>query len=210
VAETADLTFDGWIAGLGTASGYRFVVGCWPESPYGPVADVMVEGPEGARVLLAPTREVADFIAATYTFDEVRVVPVSVEPLAPDVPGRLHVQAGDVDLVLLVEGRTWIGRLLQLVPRSLSRRLWWVALLDRPARLIVPGVRTVGSAGGGRREWYSARDNRALSLVSATWEGHRLGQLTAVLPPVRFGFGSTPRRPSWTRVTTTVRMSCAD
>jgi hypothetical protein len=204
-----DLVFDGWIVGLGTDSGYRFVVGCWPQSPYGPVADVMVEGPQGDRVLLAPSREVADFIAATYTFDAVRVVAVSVDPLAADVPGRVHVVAGEAELVLVVEGRTPVGRLLRLVPRVLSRRLWWVWLIDRPARLVVPGVRTVGSAGGGRREWYSARDNRSISLVSATWEGHRLGGLTGVVPPVRFGFGSTPRRPSWTRVTTTVRVPSA-
>lgn len=204
-----DLVFDGWIAGLGTDSGYRFVVGCWPQSTYGPVADVMVEGPQGDRVLLAPSREVADFIAATYTFDEVRVVAVSVDPLAAEVPGRVHVVAGEAELVLVVEGRTSVGRLLRLVPRVLSRRLWWISLIDRPVRLVVPGVRTVGSAGGGRREWYSARDNRSISLVSATWEGHRLGGLTGVVPAVRFGFGSTPRRPSWTRVTTTVRVPSA-
>lgn len=204
-----DLVFDGWIAGLGTASGYRFVIGCWPGSPYGPVADVMVEGPEGRRTLLAPSRELADFVSATYTFDEVRVVPVSVDPLARDVPGRVHVTAGEAELVLLVGGRTWLGRLVALVPRTLARRLWWVSLIDRPARFLVPGVRTTGSAGGGRREWYAARDNRHLSLVSATWDGHRLGGLTPVLPPVRFGFGSTPRRPSWTRVTTTVRVPSA-
>ena len=53
------LRFDGWIAGLGTSSGTRIVVGHWPGSPFGPFSDVMLERPDGERVLLAPTRETA-------------------------------------------------------------------------------------------------------------------------------------------------------
>lgn len=30
------LTFDGWIAAVGTGSGTRVVVGHWPRSPFGP------------------------------------------------------------------------------------------------------------------------------------------------------------------------------
>ena len=48
----------------------------WPLSPYGSVTDVMIERADGHRILLAPTQELADFIAATYQFDEVRVTPV--------------------------------------------------------------------------------------------------------------------------------------
>ena len=201
-----DLRFDGWIAGLGTASGYRFVVGCWPQSPYGPVADVMVETGDGHRLLLAPSRELAEFVGSTYKFDEVQIVAVSVEPMAAEETGRVHVRAGELDLVLLLAGPTWQGRLLRLVPGVLARRRWWVRLIDLPARLLMRGVRTTGSAGGGRREWYAARDNRALTLVTAAWAGHPLGGLADVAPAVRFGFGSVPRRPSWTRLTTTVRL----
>ncbi|WP_371419144.1 hypothetical protein [Pseudarthrobacter sp. NamE5] len=46
--------FDGHIAGLGTSSGLRAVVG-----------------------VLAPSENVADFIAATYAFDDVALVDVS-------------------------------------------------------------------------------------------------------------------------------------
>ncbi len=198
--------FDGWIAGLGTASGYRVVVGCWPTSPYGPVADVMVETGEGRRILLAPTRELADFVASTYTFDEVRIVPVRVDPPEAEETGRVRVVAGDLDVTFVVGAPTWHGRLLRAVPDRLARARWWVRILDLPARLLMSGVRTVGSAGGGRREWYAARDNRSLTLVAATWDGHPLGGLADVRPAVRFGFGSTPSRPSWTRLTTTVRL----
>ena len=44
--------FTGWIAGLGTASGHRVVVGHWPRSPYGAVTDAMIEDPAGHRTLV--------------------------------------------------------------------------------------------------------------------------------------------------------------
>jgi hypothetical protein len=41
--------------------------------------------------------------------------------------------------------------------------------------------------------------------VEASWAGTDLGDLADVDPPVRFGFSSTPRRPSIVAVTTTVQ-----
>lgn len=72
------LRFDGWIAGVGTAGGTRVVLGHWPRSPFGAVSDVMLEHPGGRRVLLAATAELAAFVASTYRFDDVEVVPVRV------------------------------------------------------------------------------------------------------------------------------------
>ncbi len=70
--------FRGHIAGLGSTSGIRVVVGHWPDTPLGPFSDAMVETAAGHRVLLAPRPEVRDFIAATYSFDEIRLEPVEV------------------------------------------------------------------------------------------------------------------------------------
>ena len=55
--------FHGRIAGFGTESGVRLVVGMWPRSPLGSFADVMVERADGHRILLAPSDEVAEFDA---------------------------------------------------------------------------------------------------------------------------------------------------
>ena len=49
--------FDGAVAGIGTASGARLVVGMWPRSPDGSVTDVMIERADGHRILLAPSRQ---------------------------------------------------------------------------------------------------------------------------------------------------------
>lgn len=135
------LRFGGWIAGIGTTSGTRLVLGHWPGSPFGPVSDVMMEDPAGRRTLLATSAELAEFVAATYGFDGVRVVPVE--------------------------------------------------------------VRRAGSAGNGR---YECTEPATCPIVAASAEldGRDLGTLTPIDPPVKFGFGSTPREPSLVRITTTV------
>jgi hypothetical protein len=195
--------FDGWIAGLGTAAGLRVVVGCWPRSPLGAFTDVMVEQPDGHRVLLAPSGEVADFVAATYVFDEVRVAPVHAE-----VDGaQWRVDAAPLDLAFTVGARTPLGLLLCAVPRPMATSPRWINAIDVVARRLLPGVRTTGSAVGGRREYYAALDLHGLTAASTTWDGADQGVLAPVAPPVRFGFGSTPRAPSLTRVVTLVQQA---
>jgi hypothetical protein len=195
--------FDGWIAGLGTTAGLRVVVGHWPHSPLGAFTDVMVEQPDGHRVLLAPSSEVAEFVAATYLFDEVRVGRVQAE-----IDGvRWRVDAAPLVLAFTVGGRPPLGLLLRAVPRALATSPLWISAVDLVARRVLPGVRTRGSAGGGRREYYGALDLRGLTTASALWNGTDQGALAPVTPPVRFGFGSTPRTPSLTRVVTLVRQA---
>lgn len=196
------LRFDGWIAGLGTTSGARIVLGHWQRSPFGPFSDVMLERADGERLLLAPTTETADFISAMYTFDSVRLVPVEVRVAGP----TWRITAGPLDLRFISGRRRLPGLLLRVVPGALARRPAWAALTDWPARVLLPGVRTRGSAGAGRREWYGARDLRAIGAVSAAFEGTDFGGLAPVEPPVRFGFGSVPRMSGLTRVTATVEL----
>ncbi|UQU61234.1 hypothetical protein COUCH_19390 [Couchioplanes caeruleus] len=203
--DSTRLRFDGTIAGIGTRSGVRVVVGTWPRSPFGLVADVMIERPDGHRLLVAPTPELARFVADTYAFDDVRIAPVTVT----DAGDRwTAVAAGPLELRFRVGRRGWLGVLLRAVPAPLARRPAWCAAVDLPARLVLPGVRTRGSAGGGRREWYGAQDVHPIVEAAARLDGHDLGPLAPVDPPVRFGFGSTPRRPVLVRVTTTVAGEC--
>lgn len=196
------LGFDGWIAGLGTSSGTRVVLGHWQRTPFGPFGDVMLERADGERLLLAPTQETADFIGGTYVFETVRVVPVRVA-----VADRTWtVTAGPLELRFVTGRRGPLGCLLRAVPGVLARRPAWSAFTYWPARLLLPGVRTRGSARAGRREWYGAQDLRPVRAVSGSFAGADLGVMATVEPPVRFGFGSVPRKPALVRVTTTVAL----
>ena len=178
----------------------RIVVGHWRDTPLGAFSDAMVETAQGRRVLLAPHREAADFIAATYTFDEVRLEDVEVRAWA----ARWAVRSPSLALDLRLGRRTPLGVLLRLVPARVATSPAWCALTDPVARFVLRGVRTRGSAGNGRREWYGATDTRAVVAASGAFEGADLGAIAPVDPPCRFGFSSTPRRPSLTSVVTTV------
>lgn len=192
--------FDGFITGLGTTSGVRLVVGIWPRSPMGSFLDVMVETAAGHRVLLAPRDEIADYVAATYQFDEIRVETLDLTRSG----ATLGVTSESLQLHLGIGSRPLLGAALWAVPSRLARARWWTSALDPIARLVLPGVRTRGSAGNDRREWYAALDLHRLHSASGTFDGRPLGELAPVTPPVRFGFGSVPERPSLVRVATTV------
>ena len=65
-------------------------------------------------------------------------------------------------------------------------------MTDPVARLLMDGVRTRGTAGNGRREWYGATDAHAVtSRLAGAFDGTDLGALADVDPPCRFGFSST-------------------
>lgn len=192
--------FHGQIAGVGSESGVRLVVGRWHTTPLGAFADVMVERADGHRVLLAPSPEVAAFIEATYTFDEVRIEPVGVEVAG----ARWRVESPSLLLELTTGRRTGLGRLLALVPRRLATSPAWCTVTDPVARLVLRGVRTRGAARQGRREFYGATDAHTVDSVRGQFDGEGLGALRPVEPPCRFGFSSTPSRPSVTTVVTTV------
>jgi hypothetical protein len=192
--------FRGRIAGAGSSSGLRVVVGHWHDTPLGAFADAMVETAAGHRVLLAPRQEVADFIEATYSFDEVRLEPFAVT----EEGDRWSVRSPSLVLDLSVGARTPLGLALRAVPRRLAESPAWCTFTDPVARVVLRGVRTRGTAGGSRREWYGATDTHRIRALAGSFDGVALGRLADVDPPCRFGFSSTPRRPSVTTVVTTV------
>jgi len=192
--------FDGHIAGIGTGSGLRAVVGIWDASPFGPFADVMVQEPSGHRLLLAPAQDLADFISGTYSFDEVRVVDVSARLEHP----ALTVHAGPLAIRARLGGRTLLGRTLRAVPRPLAVHPRWLGIISPIAGLLSGGSRTAGTAGSGRREFYGVSDLHAIASAVVCWNGTDAGALAPIAPAVTFGFSSVPPRPSLARVRTTI------
>jgi hypothetical protein len=192
--------FTGWIAGFGTGSGHRVVIGHWHTSPYGAVTDAMVEDRAGHRTLYAPTPQLADLLSAAYGFHDVQVAACSAWRSGP----RWRVQAGPLQVSFAIGRRNLLGWLLWAMPAALARTPFWVDLLDLPARWLLAGVRTRGRTRDGRRQWYGAQDLHPIIAANATLCGRDLGALRAVQPPVGFGFGSVPGRPSLVHLTTMI------
>jgi hypothetical protein len=194
------VAFTGHIAGFGSSAGIRMVVGVWQESPFGSFADVMVQTADDTRLLLAPSAQIAEFISATYSFDEVLVAPVTAD-LQPE---RLSVTAPDLEVTVELAGAAPVDRLLRWVPGFLATAPWWLRLIDPIASRIVPGVHTAGTAGNGRREYYGVRRSREIGAVSGRFRDTPLGGLADLSPPVGFGFSSAPPAPQLVSVTTTI------
>ncbi|MDO5634949.1 MAG: hypothetical protein Q4G34_08800 [Micrococcus sp.] len=197
--------FGGHILGVGTASGTRLVVGMWRGTPLGDFADVMVQHDDGHRLLLAPTEAVAEFVSATYHFDEVRIEPVRAHVPRPARAGaKLTVETDTLQLTATLGRRSPLGWGLRALPRPVASHPGFSMFSDPIARLMLRGVRTRGSAGSGRREYYGALDAHTVRAVRANWEGTDLGALRRVEPATTFGFSSTPPAPTLTRIVTTV------
>ncbi|GGF21068.1 hypothetical protein [Subtercola lobariae] len=206
--RATDERFTGRIAGFGTASGVRIVIGMWSASPFARFADVMVEEVDGRRLLIAPTPAVAAYVSSTYSFDAVELADVHLShSRAPEAEHTVRVTAGSLEVTLHVGAITPLGRLLRAVPARLAVSPAWLRAIDPVAGMLVPGVHTSGSAGGGRREYYGVTTIRAVTSVTAVWDGRDLGALRPLEPPVTFGFGSAPSAPSLVDLTTVIRSS---
>jgi hypothetical protein len=181
----------GTISSAGFADGNRFVVGCWEESPLGPMADVMWGTPEGQRVLLAPSTEMADFITSIYDFDEVRIGPLDVRS-----DGRRTTVAGHGIELDLVGGR----RRPVPVPRPLAVTRW----IEGPIARALMGVETFGTSPRGATEWYQTRGWRWVASGSGRLHGRDLGPVGTIDPPLHVGFSEPPPRPSIVSVHVTI------
>ncbi len=194
------LVFTGHIAGTGSRSGLRIVVGAWDQSPFGAFTDVMLQTADDERVLLAPNETIADFVSSTYSFDRVELGDVSSALGAQ----QLTVTAEGFDARIAIGGPAPIDRLLRLVPRRLATSPRWLRAIDPVAARVVPGVHTYGTAGNGRVEYYGVRRSRRITAIDGHYRGVPFGGLAPLRPPVRFGFSSAPASPQIVSVTTTI------
>ena len=71
--------FEGRITSCGFDSGDRIVIGMWKNSPFGSFADIMWAKPDGKKVLIAPNKEIGEYIDSLYDFDEVRIEEIKIE-----------------------------------------------------------------------------------------------------------------------------------
>lgn len=206
MADGRRLAFTGHIAGLGSGAGVGMVIGSWLHSPFGQFADVMVQDADGQRVLLAPTDQVAEFVSATYRFDDIQVGPVTAEHNRDG----FSVTAPGLTVTGELGGPAPFDGMLRLVPRRIATAPGWLRAIDPVASRLIPGVHTAGSARNGRREYYGVRRTRRICAIDGTFRGVDLEGLAPLDPPVRFGFSSASALPQLVTVTTTIDIAPPD
>lgn len=193
-------TFTGHIAGCGTRSGARLVIGCWAWSPFGSFNDVMLQTFDGERILYVPSGEIADFVSATYHFDRIEVMSINAQLS----DSALTLSAAELDVELAIGGPAAVDWVLRFVPAKLATATWWLQAIDPVVCRILSGVHTAGTTGNGRREFYGVHRSRQITAVTACWNGSDLGALAPLYPPVQFGFSSAPATPQIVSVTTMI------
>ncbi|MBT3657350.1 MAG: hypothetical protein HN544_04020 [Euryarchaeota archaeon] len=186
--DTMDV-FKGRITSSGFESGDRIVVGAWKESPFGEFTDIMWAKKDGSRILIAPTKEVADYVDAMYSFDEIKIQNVGVVQ-----QGRsLSVSCDSMDLDF-EWNRGW--------PIPFKRSLFFIATVELLFAKIFFGTQTHGVTKNQRKEWYAIDRVSKLTKASATIDGINAGELRPLSEPCKFGFSEAPKKPSSCEVRT--------
>jgi hypothetical protein len=174
-----DFAMRGVIAGCGFASGDRFVIGHWSESPVGAFSDVMWAAPDGHRTLLVADAAASAFVTSVYEFDTVEVRALEV------VHDRkvLAVRAGELAIVMRLGTRI-------PVPRPP-----WLPLVRAvgPISRLLTGAGTYGVSPTGVREWYRASALQRVQDAHARRGNVDLGAFGPPRPACGFGFTDAPR-----------------
>ena len=152
----------------------------WPGSPFGSFADVMVEDAAGLRTLVAPTPQIAEFVADTYSFDRTLIEPIRLGVGADE----WSVVAPSVTVRLRTGRRTLVGQLLVTLPPMLRLSLYRFALpaagrgaprsirwCGAPVRVCAHTAAPERSAASGTARWTSTsscrRSHRGRAATSA-------------------------------------------
>ena len=115
-----------------------------------------------------------------------------------------RVSAPGLEVAGTLGGAAPFDWLLRWVPARLATAPAWLRAIDPIAARLVPGVRTAGTAGQGRREYYGVQRARRIASADGNFRGVDLSGLATLDPPVRFGFSSAPATPQLVSVTTTI------
>ena len=155
--------FKGRVISSGFQTGDMLVIGDWNDSPHGSFTNLMWAKPDGTRVLIAPSKELGDFVSSLYSFEEVIVSAMEIERTKNSIEvncdlGRVFMQWG------------------MNLPLLFSRPRWFIANIEAPFARLFFGTKTHGTTRNGRKEWYHVRGiSRMKSVELFSSEAIRLG-----------------------------------
>ena len=181
--------FEGRITSSGFDTGDRIVVGSWKLSPFGEFSDIMWAKPDGQRVLIAPSKEIADYISAMYSFDKILIQEIST--IENDRTLTLNCESMKLNF-------SWSKGLRIPIKRSLL----FIATVELFIARIFFSTKTHGITRNGRKEWYAIDRLSKLKSAQAQIADQDLGQMAPIEAPCKFGFSEAPKKPSSCEVRT--------
>ena len=179
--------FDGRISSCAFQSGDRIVVGDWEKSPLGAFTNIMWARPDGTRVLLSPSERHADYVSELYTFEETRIVPISIKRTKKSV----SITTDELEIRY-----SW-GRSISL---PIPRPRWFISTVEYLFARAIFGTRTFGRTRNGRKEWYCVKGIAWINKAEAKHNGNSLQEMGPFCTESCFGFSDPPKRPSSVRV----------
>ncbi len=176
--------FEGRIVSCGFLSGDRLVIGSWKESPFGVFCDIMWSKPDGTNILIAPNKEIGEYISSMYNFDIVKIEEIKIE----EGGNKIKLESEEINCTF--EWNRGIPFLIK------GRPLWFVSSFEYFFGLLFFGTRTHGKTKNGQNEWYMVDRFSKLTQAKATINREDLGEYTRFYPKANFGFSEPPRVPA--------------
>ena len=184
--------FKGRITSSGFESGDRIVVGIWNKSPFGKFSDIMWSNAEGKNILIAPTKEIGDYISSMYSFDEILISNIELI----ETEDRFEIITDYICCNF-----SW-SRGFRIPFR---RPLWFISTIENLFAKLIFGTKTSGVTNDKKREWYCINKISKVKIASASLSGKSFGQKTKFHPKAKFGFSEPPKKPTSVLVTTIIK-----
>ncbi|MDC0851570.1 hypothetical protein OAQ40_00745 [Euryarchaeota archaeon] len=176
--------FEGRITSCGFSSGDRLVIGSWKKSPFGIFADIMWAKSDGTKVLIAPNKEIGNYISSMYNFDIIKIEEIKLE----ETQNMIKLETEDINCYF-----EWNKGIPFIIKK---RPLWFVASIEYFFGWLMFRTKTHGKTKDGKEEWYVVDRLSKLTLAKAFIGDKNLGEFTDFYPKANFGFSDPPKMPS--------------
>ena len=176
--------FEGRITSCGFSSGDRLVIGSWKKSPFGEFSDIMWAKSDGTKVLIAPNKEIGDYISSMYNFDTIKIEEINLE----ETHNMMKLDAKEINCHF-----EWNNGIPFIIKK---RPLWFVASIEYLFGWLIFGTKTHGKTKDGKKEWYVVDRLSKLTKANVNIENKDLGNYTNFYPKANFGFSDPPKMPS--------------
>lgn len=138
---------------------------------------------DGTRVLIAPNQEIADYVTAMYSFDE-----VLLEEVLTSLDERsIKVNCKTMDLEF-----SWNRGF----PIPFKRSLLFIQTIELFFAKLIFSTRTYGITKDNRKEWYAIDRVSHVKTATAHINGKNAGKFKPMKEPCKFGFSEAPEKPS--------------